>query len=95
MTEPEFFADRILLHLSDIHFRKGRMGDAHDADADLRNELERDLRTIRAERLWRIDGIIVSGGTSLTEVSRRSSISQVAGSKEFESLWTVPKTRSW
>jgi hypothetical protein len=61
MAEPEFLADAVFLHLSDIHFRKGRTGDVHDPDADLRNELERDLRTIRTTRVLRIDGIVVSG----------------------------------
>ena len=49
------------MHLSDIHFREGQAGDAHDPDSDLRNELERDLRTISTTRVQRIDGIIVSG----------------------------------
>ena len=37
------------------------MGDAHDVDNDLRNELERDLRNFTANRVQKIDGIIVSG----------------------------------
>jgi hypothetical protein len=61
MTEPEFDADLAFLHLSDIHFRKGRMGDAHDIDSDLRNELERDLRIVRSTKVRKLDGIIVSG----------------------------------
>jgi hypothetical protein len=61
MNEPEFITDLVFLHLSDIHFRKGRMGDVHDVDADLRNELERDLRIVRTTRLTKLDGIIVSG----------------------------------
>jgi len=61
VDEPEFPADRVFLHLSDIHFRKGHAGDVHDPDNDLRNELERDLRTISTTRVNRVDGIIVSG----------------------------------
>src|SRR5260221_6295381 len=61
MNEPEFIADLTFLHLSDIHFRKGRMGDVHDTDSDLRNELERDLRIVRSNRLQKLDGIIISG----------------------------------
>jgi len=61
MPEPDFAEDLTLLHLSDIHFRKGRMGDVHDVNADLRNELERDLRTFRSNRVQRLDGIIISG----------------------------------
>jgi hypothetical protein len=37
------------------------MGDAHDIDNDVRNELERDLRTFMATRIQKLDGIIVSG----------------------------------
>jgi hypothetical protein len=37
------------------------MGDIHDADSDLRNELERDLRNLMARRVKRLDGIIISG----------------------------------
>jgi 3',5'-cyclic AMP phosphodiesterase CpdA len=37
------------------------MGDVHDADSDLRNELERDLRTVRSTRIQRLDGIVISG----------------------------------
>jgi len=55
-TDP----DLILLHLSDIHFRRGVVGDAHDEDQDLRNELERDLRRLSAT-YPKFDGIIVSG----------------------------------
>lgn len=37
------------------------MGDFHDTDSDLRNELERDLRNIIATRIQKLDGIIISG----------------------------------
>src|ERR1035438_997533 len=53
-------ADLAFVHLSDIHFRQGRAGDVHDEDSMLRNEIEIDLRRIRA-RLPRLDGVIVSG----------------------------------
>src|SRR5690242_19041020 len=59
--EPEFLSDRVFVHLSDIHFRNGRVDDAHDADKDLRNELERDLRRIATSQVRKVDGIIVSG----------------------------------
>jgi hypothetical protein len=61
MDEPAFNADLAFLHLSDIHFRKGRVGDVHDVDSDLRNELERDLRNVRSKKVRKLDGIIVSG----------------------------------
>jgi hypothetical protein len=53
-------ADLVFIHLSDIHFRKGRVGDSHDEDGMLRNELQIDLRRLRT-RLPRFDGLIVSG----------------------------------
>jgi calcineurin-like phosphoesterase family protein len=53
-------ADLVFVHLSDIHFRKGRAGDAHDEDSMVRNEIEIDLRRLRT-RLPRLDGLIVSG----------------------------------
>ena len=37
------------------------MGDVHDVDSDVRNELERDLRTFVATRVQKLDGIIISG----------------------------------
>jgi hypothetical protein len=53
-------ADLVFVHLSDIHFRKGRTGDVHDEDVMLRNELDLDLRRLRT-RLPRLDGLIISG----------------------------------
>jgi len=53
-------ADLVFLHLSDIHFRRGRVGDAHDEDKVLRSELGFDLRRLRP-RLPRLDGLIISG----------------------------------
>jgi len=53
-------ADLVFIHLSDIHFRKGRLGDSHDEDEILRHELQFDLRRLRS-RLPRFDGLIVSG----------------------------------
>lgn len=52
--------DFVFVHLSDIHFRKGKAGDVHDQDADLRNELEIDLRNA-GSLVPRIDAIVVSG----------------------------------
>jgi 3',5'-cyclic AMP phosphodiesterase CpdA len=61
MAEPQFVPDLAFLHLSDIHFREGRMGDAHDVDTEIRNELERDLRIVRSTRVPKLDGIVISG----------------------------------
>src|SRR5260370_4077175 len=60
MADRRDSPDLVFVHLSDIHFRKGRVGDVHDEDADLRNELELDLRRLRTQ-VPRLDGIIVSG----------------------------------
>jgi Calcineurin-like phosphoesterase len=57
---PERVPDLVFVHLSDIHFRKGRVGDVHDVDADLRNEIEIDLRRLRGE-FPQVNGIIISG----------------------------------
>lgn len=61
MAEHDFNADLAFVHLSDIHFRKGRAGDIHDQDTDLRNELERDLRRVNINLVPKISGIIISG----------------------------------
>jgi predicted phosphodiesterase len=48
-----------LIHLSDIHFRKGIAGGPFDLDAVLRAELERDLRTQLGSSS--ADGILITG----------------------------------
>ena len=53
-------ADRTFVHLSDIHFRRGRAGTKHDPDTELRNELVSDLRRL-ASRFSSISGIILTG----------------------------------
>jgi hypothetical protein len=51
----------LLLHLSDIHFRRGEVGVAMDPNAHLRNELLRDAEA-RCEALGRVpDAILISG----------------------------------
>jgi 3',5'-cyclic AMP phosphodiesterase CpdA len=50
-----------LLHLSDIHFRRGESGDVYDLDSDLRNEVERDATRMRVDRIDRVQGILVTG----------------------------------
>ena len=60
MDEITNGADLAFVHLSDIHFRQGMTGDVHDADVEIRNELERDLRRIRS-RVQKLDGIVISG----------------------------------
>src|SRR5437867_3921907 len=53
-------ADLTFVHLSDILFRRGRVGTLHDADEELRNGLASDLRRL-APRFGAISGIIVTG----------------------------------
>src|SRR5258708_12034923 len=60
MADTKDLPDVAFVHRSDIHLRKGQVGDLHDADAAIRNELERDLRRLRS-RVSRLDGIIISG----------------------------------
>jgi 3',5'-cyclic AMP phosphodiesterase CpdA len=51
----------LLLHLSDIHFRKGEVGTAMDPNAHLRSELLRDAAA-QCERIGAVpDAILVSG----------------------------------
>jgi hypothetical protein len=60
MAEHSETPDLVFVHLSDIHFREGHTGDAHDENRMLRNELQLDLRRLRS-RLSRFDGLLVSG----------------------------------
>lgn len=60
MPNVHALADLIFLHLSDIHFQRGCVGDVHDQNAEVRNELQRDIRRLRSI-LPRVDGIVISG----------------------------------
>lgn len=50
----------LLLHLSDIHFRRGVAGTSMDPDLTLRNEIIRDIEKMCA-RLGKVDAILISG----------------------------------
>lgn len=50
----------LIVHLSDIHFKKGDVTTVHDPNFHLRNEILRDLAALRA-RLGRADLVVVSG----------------------------------
>ncbi|WP_409321449.1 metallophosphoesterase [Pseudomonas monteilii] len=50
----------LLLHLSDIHFRKSEIGTAQDPNFHLRNELLRDVGLQRA-KIGAVDAIVISG----------------------------------
>lgn len=53
-------ADLTFVHLSDIHFRKGRTETPHDPDVELRTELVNDLRRM-ASKLDPVTGLIITG----------------------------------
>lgn len=53
-------ADLTLVHLSDVHFRRGIVGTKHDPDRELREALLGDLRTL-VPRFGPISGIIITG----------------------------------
>lgn len=50
----------VLIHLSDIHFSRSSGADVHDLDADLRNELLRDVTKL-SKGLGGATGILVTG----------------------------------
>src|ERR1700676_3907150 len=51
----------LLMHLSDIHFRKGDIGTAMDPNANLRHELLRDAEACCKKIAAPLDGILISG----------------------------------
>src|SRR6267154_1543501 len=96
MTEERDQSSLNLLHLSDIHFRKGESGDVYDLDTDLRNELERDVERLRT-RLGRIEGILVTGDIAYAGKKEEYEIARVWLEKlcnllgcAHEAVWTVP-----
>lgn len=50
----------LLLHLSDIHFRRGVMGTAMDPDLTLRNEIVLDVEK-QSGQLGKVDAVLLSG----------------------------------
>src|SRR5689334_5876623 len=55
----------LLLHLSDIHFRRGEIGTTMDPNSHLRNELLRDAVSM-CERLGPADAVLVSGDVAFS-----------------------------
>ena len=53
-------ADVVLIHLSDIHLRKGRTGDTYDLDRKVRHELELSLRRLPAVAP-KVNAFVVTG----------------------------------
>ena len=51
----------LLLHLSDLHFRRGEVGTAMDPNFHLRNELVRDAETMCGRLRMRADAVLISG----------------------------------
>lgn len=86
-----------LLHLSDIHFDwRYANGDPYERNADIRNELEEDVRRLVAE-LGSIDAIIIGGDVAYhgaaEEYARATTwlegLAEICGC-ERSSVWTVP-----
>lgn len=85
-----------LLHLSDIHFRRGISGDVYDLDSDLRNELEYDIERMRS-RLKVVHGVLVTGdiafaGRKEEYDTAREWLERVCDLLDCprEAVWTVP-----
>ncbi len=87
----------VLLHLSDIHFRRWRLdGSSYDVDADVRNELERDAEALCA-RLGGASGIVVTGDIAYAADPREYAaalqwlavLSKKVGCPR-EAVWTTP-----
>lgn len=60
----------VLLHLSDIHFRRHENG---DPDEELRNELERDAARL-IKRIGHVDGVLVTGDIAFSGKAREYDI---------------------
>ncbi len=86
----------VLVHLSDIHFTRSSGTSAHDLDADLRNELLRDVTAI-TKGLGGATGVLVTGDIAFsgneTEYERATAwLRELCGSIgcAAESVWVVP-----
>jgi len=86
----------VLVHLSDIHFRRGRSGTPYDIDTDLRAQLERDVKAM-CDRLEAVHAIIVSGDIGFSGKKEEYEIARVWLDKlcallgcPTENVWMVP-----
>jgi 3',5'-cyclic AMP phosphodiesterase CpdA len=84
----------VLLHLSDIHFRTRRKN--YDLDQFLRNELERDVKSLLAE-VHHVHGIIVTGDVAYSGMPAEYAIARawiqkltVLLGSPSEMVWTIP-----
>ena len=86
----------VLIHLSDIHFRKRDSGSAYDLDMDLRNELLRDAIRMKDE-LGVITGIVITG--DIAHAGKKEEFNTAAAwlneladniDCESENIWIVP-----
>ena len=85
----------ILLHLSDIHFNKGS-GTTFDLDTDLRNELEKDAKSI-SDRLSGVHAILITGDIAFAGLSEEYEKAAAWLKKlctkvgcSFEAIWSTP-----
>ena len=86
----------ILLHLSDVHLRRGLTGTTFDPDSDIRAQLELDVMSMR-ERLGAIHAIIVSGDIAFSGGEEEYAyattwLKKLCGMLHCpeENVWTVP-----
>lgn len=84
------------MHLSDIHFRRSSGTTVHDLDADVRNELVRDAKTL-AKEFGSPAGVLVTGDVAFSgqseEYDQAASwlleLCRAVGCRE-ENVWVVP-----
>lgn len=60
MTRKLPQSELVIVHLSDIHFRKEWSANIENQEHDIRNELERDLRNL-CPRISRVSAILITG----------------------------------
>lgn len=89
-------AHLVLVHLSDIHIRYRDISGDYDLDADLRNELKRDLSDLLPS-LHHVNGILVTGDTAFA--GKRGEYEAASGwlgdlctilACHPENVWVVP-----
>lgn len=86
----------VFLHLSDIHFHR-KSGNKYDLDADLRNELELDIKRVQAIINKPVDAVLVTGDIVFSGKKEEYEIAsawldKIAGliNCKPNRIWTVP-----
>ncbi len=86
-------AGMLIIHLSDIHFVKGRSGMALDLDADVRNELELDV-TALAGNVGSAQALIVTGDIAFQARDEEYGIAE-KWLRELAKKVSCPEGRIW